>query len=240
MRPQALNSPASRFSIASPSRLGRAGAAAIVTLALVTAGCFPVSSSARHGHHKRPPCRHHHSKRRCTKGGSDSHATPQCSSPSSTGTTPSQYNTTPPGPGPWQVPVDPCNTEKDGGGGANFFNNCAYWAAEKRPDIWVNAVWPFGYSQAPGGAWNIELDAAQAGFSIDHTPRPGDVTDWPPNATMGTSGRTSWYASADGHVAYVEAVNDDGTITISQMGVNSLGGYTTRLNYDRMETFFIH
>jgi surface antigen len=135
--------------------------------------------------------------------------------------------------------VDPCNSEARPGNG--FYENCAYWAAEKRPDIWVNAVWKYGYPQPPGGAWNIELDAQQAGYPIDHTPQAGDVVAWPPNATMGTlvgSGPT--FASAGGHVAYVESVNGEGTITISEMGLNDEGGYTTILGYDPQESWFIH
>jgi surface antigen len=147
------------------------------------------------------------------------------------------YNSTPAGPGPWTVPEDPCNTEGSGGNSVNFYSNCAYWAAEKRPDVWVNAVWKYGYVVAPGGAWNIEVDAAQAGYPIDHTPQAGDLAVWGDNASMGSG----WTASPGGHVAYVASVNGDGTITISQMGVNPyLGGYTMNLAYNPQETYFIH
>ena len=166
-----------------------------------------------------------------------------CTSPSSTGSEPSPYNTTPPGPGPWQVPVDPCNTEVSGGDTASFYGNCGYWAAEKRPDVWVNAVWIYGYSQPPGGGWNIELDAQKAGYPIDHNPQVGDLVVWPPNAAMGTGseGETDT-ASYGGHVAYVESVNGDGTIVISEMGWASdpTGGYTKTLTYNPQESYFIH
>jgi surface antigen len=167
-----------------------------------------------------------------------------CSSPSSTGTEPSPYNTTPPGPGPWQVPVDPCNTESRGGANGSFYGNCAYWAAEKRPDIWVNAVWIYGYPVAPGGAWNIELDAEKAGYPIDHNPQPGDVVAWPPNAMMGSEADgTKSIASSGGHVAFVESVDsEEGTITISEMGAgpDPTGGYTRTLIYNQQESWFIH
>jgi surface antigen len=155
--------------------------------------------------------------------------------------TPSTYNTTPSGPGPWTVPTDPCNTE--GRGYSNIYENCAYWGAEKRPDIWTRAVWIYGYTVAPTGAWDIELDAAEAGFSIDHTPQVGDLVAWPPNAVMGTdSNGGQWTASPGGHVAYVEAVNSASTITVSEMGVDSdpVGGYTSVLTYNPSASYFIH
>jgi surface antigen len=170
-----------------------------------------------------------------------------CASPSSTGITPSAYNTTPPGE-LWQVPKDPCNTE--GRSGNEYYENCAYWAAEKRPDIWVEAVWKYGYSQPPGGAWNIELDARRAGFPIDHVPAAGDVAAWPSDGAMGAvvpfpgaqeNAWETWTASPGGHVAYVEAAEPGGIIVISQMGVaGAQAGETNTLRYDAAETFFIH
>jgi surface antigen len=139
------------------------------------------------------------------------------------------------------VPVDPCNTE--GQGLSNIYANCAYWGAEKRPDIWAKAVWIYGYNQAPGGAWNIELDAAEAGFPIDHTPQAGDLVAWPDKATMGTDANGDfWTASPGGHVAYVEVVNSSSTITISQMGVDTspVGGFTMVLTYNPSTSYFIH
>jgi surface antigen len=162
----------------------------------------------------------------------------RCSSPSTTGTAPSRYNTTPPGSGPWQVPVDPCNTEA--GHHGDFYENCAYWAAEKRPDIWVNAVWKYGYAR-PGGGWDVELDAKKAGYPINHSPQPGDIVAWPPNAVMGSTRKgttasrrvVSWFrASPGGHVAYVESVNGY-DITISEMGSPPfVGGDTETFEYN--------
>ena len=151
------------------------------------------------------------------------------------------YSKTPAGPGPWQVPIDPCNTEANVGPGRLVYVNCAYWAAEKRPDVWVGAVWRYGYDQARPGAWNIELDAARAGFPIDHTPHAGDLAVWRPNAPIGSvAGGSRYTASPGGHVAYVEKVNRDGTVVISQMGAgNHTGGYTSTLRLDP-GTFFIH
>jgi surface antigen len=173
-----------------------------------------------------------------------------CPSPSSTGFSPSAYNTTPPGE-LWQVPKDPCNTEgRNSEGSEAFYANCAYWAAEKRPDVWVEAVWKYGYAEEPGGAWNIEVDAAKAGLPIDHVPSAGDLAVWPDNAIMGrimpwsgiggVSG--SSYASPGGHVAYVEAVEPNGIVIISQMGygADETRGDTMALEYTPEQTFFIH
>jgi surface antigen len=182
-----------------------------------------------------------------TARSSEGRAAKTCTSPSSTGTKKSKYNTTPKGGGPWQVPLDPCNTEAAGSGGKVPYFNCAYWAAEKRPDVWVNAVWKDGYPQAPHGAWNIEIDARKAGYSINHKPKAGDLVAWPDNATMGKSkADITYFASAGGHVAYVERVHRHGAITISTMGqaqpgaTSFTGGITITIKFDKAKSFFIH
>jgi surface antigen len=179
--------------------------------------------------------------------GENSSANGSCPSPSGSGLAPSAFNTTPTGE-LWQVPIDPCNNE--GKSQSNYYDNCAYWAAEKRPDIWVEAVWKYGYPEAPGGAWNIELDAAKAGFRfpIDHVPAAGDIAAWPDNASMGSTVPITGiggafggaYASEGGHVAYVEAIEPEGVIVISQMGAVAEHGETIGLRYNAEETFFIH
>jgi surface antigen len=125
------------------------------------------------------------------------------------------------------------------------WDNCAYWAEEKRPDIWRNAVLQpdGGYTHGAGGAWNIKIDAARYHYRISHLPKVGDIAAWPPNAKMGThkSGtRTiTHYASPGGHVAYVERVRGR-QITISTTGLDTAGGYTFSLKFNRTRTFFIH
>jgi surface antigen len=165
-----------------------------------------------------------------------------CSSTSLTGTKPSVFNTAPAHIGTWHVPIDPCNTEGTGSGRTPYYN-CAYWGAEKRPDIWVHAVWTYGYTVAPYGAWNVEIDARRAGFVINHRPRVGDLAAWPPNARMGTWTRGSRYrtfqASPGGHVGYVQKVRGT-TITISTMGVASTHGVTERFTFNKRKTYFIH
>lgn len=169
------------------------------------------------------------------RAGSPRHAT-HCITSS---TTASRYNTTPKGHGPWQVPLDPCNSEGQGNASTPYYN-CAYWAAEKRPDLWANAVLKYGYDVAPGGAWNIEVDARRAGYRISHRPRVGDIAAWPDNATIGHTrrGRT-FTASPGGHVAYVQRVRAS-RITISTMGVSNHGGKTETITFNRHKTYFIH
>lgn len=121
------------------------------------------------------------------------------------------------------------------------YGDNAYWAAEKRPDVFYGAVNRYGYRVAPYGVWNVEVDARKAGYSITHAPRVGDIAAWKPNATMGQSpdGSTWYTASSGGHVAYVEAVNGT-TITVSETGHGSDdGGYTFDLLLSR-GSYFIH
>ena len=151
------------------------------------------------------------------------------------------YNTTPAGDGPWTVPSDPCNSEGIGDSNTDIYADAGYWAAEKRPDIWTSAVLKYGYADDPYGPWNVEVDAARSGYPIDGTPRAGDLAVWSDDAVMGIdSTGTEQDASPGGQAAYVEAVNPDGTIVISEMGAGAEdGGYTYTLTYDP-GTYFIH
>jgi surface antigen len=161
-----------------------------------------------------------------------------CTVTSATSIKVSKYNKTPKGSGPWHVALDPCNPEGLGLSTPPYYD-CAYWAAEKRPDVWTNAVDKYGYAVAPGGAWNVEIDAKRAHYSITHTPKVGDIAAWKPNATMGHTGDgTTYSASPGGHVAYVQKVHGR-HITISTMGVSNDGGKTETLVFNT-KTFFIH
>jgi len=167
------------------------------------------------------------------------HAVVQCAPGPTPSARQSQLNTTPKGRGPWHVPHDPCNTEP-----IQHWNNCAYWADEKRPDIWRYAVLQPGGGYGPrGGAWHIKLDAAKFGFKISHRPKVGDIAAWPPNAVMGTRRfgieTITHMASPGGHVAYVERVRGK-QITISSTGLDTKGGYTFSFKYNRRQSYFIH
>ena len=80
---------------------------------------------------------------------------------------------------------------------------CTWYAWSKRPDL-------------PGNMGNANMWAAnarRAGFPVDSTPRVGDIFQT-------GSGRY-------GHVGYVESVNGDGTITVSDMNYNGRWGKVT-------------
>ena len=78
---------------------------------------------------------------------------------------------------------------------------CTWYAKERRPDLPNNL--------GNGGSW--VANAAAQGIATGTAARAGAIAEQP------------------GHVAYVESVNADGTITISEMGWNySQGVYNTR------------
>jgi surface antigen len=155
---------------------------------------------------------------------------------------PNKFNRTPAGNGPWQVPLDPCNYEARAlGWGEINYDDCVYWVAEKRPDVFYGPVNKYGYKVAPYGSWNVALDAKKGGYPVDHYPRVGDIAAWKGNAMMGqTDEGYNWFqASPGGHTSYVEAVNGD-IITISETGHGEdWGGYTFDLKYTP-QTYFIH
>ncbi len=70
---------------------------------------------------------------------------------------------------------------------------CTWYAWSRRPDLPSNM----------GNARSWGVNAARAGFRVDKTPRAGDIFQ----------NNNGYY----GHVGYVESVNSDGTITISDM-----------------------
>jgi surface antigen len=106
-----------------------------------------------------------------------------------------------------------------GAGYLAVFRNgqCTDWAAQKRPDIVERAtvrVWADHLMGLPdlgiswnGGSWDDMARAAR--MAVGTVPRAGAVVIFDPGV-LGTS-------AATGHIAYVEAVGDDGTFTISEM-----------------------
>jgi surface antigen len=85
----------------------------------------------------------------------------------------------------------------------------------------------------PGWGWSARGNANQwddnaraAGIPVDGSPRAGDVA-------ISNSG---FY----GHAMYVESVNGDGTINISQYNANLDGRYSVRYNLNPAGLVFIH
>ncbi|MBH1980507.1 LysM peptidoglycan-binding domain-containing protein [Candidatus Saccharibacteria bacterium] len=83
----------------------------------------------------------------------------------------------------------------DSAGNTYFKGYCTWYAKDRRPDL-PNML-------GNGGQW--VANAAAQGYSTGNAPRVGAI------------------AETSGHVAYVEAVNADGTITISEM--NGTAGF---------------
>lgn len=80
-----------------------------------------------------------------------------------------------------------------------------------------------------GGSGNANqwvADAQGAGIPVDHSPRVGDVA--------------ISLAGAYGHAMYVEGVNADGTINISQYNAALNGRYSTRSGLSPSGLYFIH
>jgi peptidoglycan DL-endopeptidase CwlO len=91
-------------------------------------------------------------------------------------------------------------------------------------------VWQSGrympYWGGRGNANQWDDNARAAGIPVDTTPRAGDVA-------VSNSG---FY----GHVMYVESVNDNGTINISQYNASWDGRYSERYNLSPAGLYFIH
>lgn len=93
------------------------------------------------------------------------------------------------------APTSPIGyTGASSAGNTYAWGNCTWYVKNVRPDL-PNML-------GNGGSWTA--NAAARGYSTGYTPRVGAVAEEP------------------GHVAYVEAVNADGTISISEM--NYAGG----------------
>jgi surface antigen len=91
------------------------------------------------------------------------------------------------------------------------FGNCTYYAYDRRAALGrpIGSFW--------GNASTWAANARAAGYLVNGTPAPGAVAQW--NAYA--DGWIGYY----GHVAIVESVNGDGTVTISEMNNSALGGY---------------
>lgn len=103
----------------------------------------------------------------------------------------------------------PCFTEGCDQSNPFPYGQCTWLAYEYRPDI-LKAVKNTGWWASPPGARDWDEMARDGGFSVDGSPRVGDMAGSEANG------------GGQGHLAYVKAVNSDGTITITDM--NGSGG----------------
>jgi N-acetylmuramoyl-L-alanine amidase len=94
-----------------------------------------------------------------------------------------------------------------GSSGSNgyAYGNCTWYAYERRSQLGM----PIGGNWGNANTWAIY--AANSGYVVNNTPSIGAVL-------VDTSG---WF----GHVAVVESVKDDGSITISEMNNYAYGGW---------------
>lgn len=94
-------------------------------------------------------------------------------------------------------------------GNAYSFSQCTWWAYKRRHELGL----PAGSHMGDGAMW---ADSARAlGYWVDHTPRVGDVMVF----QRGQDGASILY----GHVAIVEQVHSDGSITTSECGAALAG-----------------
>ena len=91
------------------------------------------------------------------------------------------------------------------------YGNCTYYAYDRRAALGrpIGSFW--------GNASTWAAAARSSGYVVNNTPAPGAIAQW--NAYS-----DAWIGYY-GHVAVVESVHGDGTITISEMNNSALGGY---------------
>jgi surface antigen len=133
-----------------------------------------------------------------------------------------RYNSTPNCPvspaqplcGPWNVPAAPTNAIDiiDNAWGTLLFDygQCVYWLTEKYPSLPLNDP----VSDPIAGDWDGWTWAYHAyleGYKLSSTPEPGYIAVWTKVIP----------ADPAGHTAFVEAVNPNGSIVVSQMDGNS-------------------
>lgn len=100
---------------------------------------------------------------------------------------------------------------------------CVSYAAWK---VWKRTgISPYGY----GNANNWDEAAAANGYTVDGNPGKGN------DGTIAVSNYGTW-----GHVMYVESVNGNGTINVSQYNVQLTGTYSEAYNMSTNGLVFIH
>lgn len=113
-------------------------------------------------------------------------------------------------------------------GNAYPYGQCTWWAYKRRAELGM----PVGSNLGNGSQW--AASAQSLGYWVDQTPRQGDVAVY----GAGQQGADAVY----GHVAVVEAVNNDGSIVISESNVNGqIGPFQRTVSADNAkELQYIH
>jgi surface antigen len=86
---------------------------------------------------------------------------------------------------------------------------CTWLAYNKRPDIVNYGAEHNGFYHWDGWEWRGHARAE--GYSVNHKPRKGDIAVWQKNVAG---------AGSKGHLAYVRAIYDKGSIGIVEMNWN--------------------
>lgn len=111
-------------------------------------------------------------------------------------------------------------------GNAYAFSQCTWWAYVRRHQLGL----PAGSHMGNGAQW---ADTARSlGYWVDRTPRVGDVMVF----QRGQEGSSPIY----GHVAIVEAVNPDGSVTTSECGASYHGKPFSRTFKNVSDFQYIH
>lgn len=111
-------------------------------------------------------------------------------------------------------------------GNAYPWGQCTWWAYVRRHQLGL----PVGSYFGNGQAW--ASSAARLGYSVDATPTVGGIIVFAP----GQAGADLTY----GHVAIVEQVHADGSITISESNVQGLGVISNRTLANANQYTYIH
>ena len=108
-------------------------------------------------------------------------------------------------------------------GNAYAWGNCTWYVYNRRPDI--GSFW--------GNASTWAVSARAAGYRVDQTPSVGAIAQWNAYANP--------YIWGYGHVAIVESINSDGTITVTDMNyAGKLNVVTTRTVSASSVSNYIH
>jgi surface antigen len=107
---------------------------------------------------------------------------------------------------------------------------CTSFVAWRMNELGVN------FTNGMNGGWfgnaeNWDDNARALGWAVDNTPTVNAIAEWEPYA---------FGASSLGHVAYVAAVNGDGTITIEEYNYGYAYNYSTRTIPASNVSWYIH
>lgn len=111
-------------------------------------------------------------------------------------------------------------------GDAYPWGQCTWWAYERRHQLGLPAGSHFG------NAAQWAASATALGYTVDTTPTVGAIVVFQP----GQAGAHPLY----GHVAIVEQVHDDGSVTISESNVQGVGVISNRTLTDAGRFAYIH